>query len=77
MIKIDDLKYLCTNLGNLSGIPVRIYKDNELIFYYSLAKLLKDSFEVSKEAAFKLKDDIAYPLIDIDSIFQKVFCLPD
>ena len=23
------------------------------------------------------KEDIAYPLVDIDSIFQKVFCLPD
>lgn len=23
------------------------------------------------------KEDIVYPLIDIDSILQKVFCLPD
>ena len=23
------------------------------------------------------KEDIVYPLVDIDSIFQKVFCLPD
>ena len=60
MIKIDDLKYICTNLGNLSGIPVRLYKNNEQIFYYSLIKLLKDPFEVSKEAAFKLKEEIAY-----------------
>lgn len=60
MIKIDDLKYICTNLGNLSGIPVRLYKNNEQIFYYSLIKLMKDPFEVSKEAAFKLKEEIAY-----------------
>ena len=23
------------------------------------------------------KEDIVYPLVDIDSIFKKVFCLPD
>lgn len=59
-MKIEDLKYICTNLGNLSGIPVRLYQNNEQIFYYSLIKLLRDPFELSKEAAFKLKDDVCY-----------------
>ena len=59
-MKIEDLEYLCTNLGNLSGIPVRLYQQNEQIFYYSLIKLLKDPFELSKEAAFKLKDNVYY-----------------
>lgn len=60
MNKIEDLKYICTNLGNLSGIPVRLYKGNKEIYYYSLIKLIKDPFDLSKEAAFKLKDEIAY-----------------
>ena len=60
MMKIEDLKYICTNLGNLSGIPVRLYQNNEQIFYYSLIKLLKDPFEISREATFKLKDEISY-----------------
>ena len=59
-MQIEDLKYICTNLGNLSGIPVRLYQNNKQIFYYSLIKLLKDPFELSKEAAFKLKDEVAY-----------------
>lgn len=59
-MRIDDLKYLCTNLGNLSGIPVRIYQKGKQIFYYSLVRLLKDPFELSKEAAFKLKDNVFY-----------------
>ena len=59
-MRIDDLKYLCTNLGNLSGIPVRLYQKGKQIFYYSLVRLLKDPFELSKEAAFKLKDDVCY-----------------
>ena len=59
-MRIDDLKYLCTNLGNLSGIPVRLYQKGKQIFFYSLVRLLKDPFELSKEAAFKLKDDVCY-----------------
>ena len=48
MLNIEDIKYVCTNLGNLSGIPVRLYKNNEPIFYYSLIQLLKDPFEIDK-----------------------------
>lgn len=57
---IDDLKYICTNLGNLSGIPVRLYQDKEEIFYYSIVNLIKDPFEIAKEAAFKLTDEVCY-----------------
>lgn len=59
-MEIEDLKYICSNLGNLSGIPVRLYQNGEQIFYYSLIRLLKDPFELSKEAAFKLKDNVCY-----------------
>ena len=60
MIKIDDLEYLCTNLANLSGIPVRLYKDDKQIYYYSMIKFIKDPFELDKAKAFALKDNIAY-----------------
>lgn len=59
-MKIEDLTYLCTNLGNLSGIPVRLYQKEKEVFHYSIIKLLKDPFLLSKEAAFKLKDDVCY-----------------
>ena len=59
-MKIEDLKYICANLGNLSGIPVRLYQNDEQVFYYSVIKLLKDPFILSKEAALKLKDDVCY-----------------
>ena len=60
MLNIEDIKYVCTNLGNLSGIPVRVYKNNEQIFYYSVIQILKDPFEIDKEQAFRLKDNITY-----------------
>lgn len=60
MLNIDDLEYICSNLANLAGIPVRLFKDNEQIFYSSLVKLYKDPFVLDKENAFKLKDDVCY-----------------
>ena len=60
MIKIDDLEYLCTNLANLSGIPVRLYKDDKQIYYYSMIKFIKDPFELDKAKAFTLKDNVTY-----------------
>ena len=60
MIKIDDLEYLCTNLANLSGIPVRLYKDDKQIYYYSMIKFIKDPFELDKAKAFALKDNVTY-----------------
>lgn len=60
MLNIEDIKYICSNLGNLSGLPVRLYQNKKQIFYYSLIKLFKDPFVLSLEAAFKLEDEIAY-----------------
>ena len=60
MNKIEDLEYLCSNLGNLSGIPVRLYLNDEQIFYYSMIKFIKDPFELDKNQAFKLKDNVCY-----------------
>ena len=60
MNKIEDLEYLCTNLGNLSGIPVRLYLNDEQIFYYSMVNFIKDPFELDKVNAFKLKDNVTY-----------------
>ena len=28
-----DLRYLCTTIGNLSGIPIRIFEGRQLTFY--------------------------------------------
>lgn len=31
-----DYNYLCAVIGDLAGIPVRNYKNNEQVFYHSL-----------------------------------------
>ena len=37
-----DLEYLCRVIGNLAGIPVRIYRDKELSFFYSVVDFPAD-----------------------------------
>lgn len=41
-MKNFDLQYICTAIGNLSGIPVRLYEEDKLIFCHSLVNLPKD-----------------------------------
>ena len=35
-MKFADYNYIATMIGDFSGVPVHIYKNNELIFYYSI-----------------------------------------
>ena len=37
-----DLPYLCTVIGNLSGIPIRLFQGQEQVFYHSAVKLPRD-----------------------------------
>ena len=41
-MKKEDLVYLCTIVGNLSGIPVRLYKNEQMLFYHSVVNLPQD-----------------------------------
>ena len=55
-----DLKYLCTTIGNLSGIPIRIFKKEELYFYYSEVKLPKDPIDIYKKDLFSINEHVGY-----------------
>ncbi len=59
-IKQEDLEYICNVIGNLAGIPIRIYKDNNMIFYYSIVKLIKDPIIPFEEDIIKINDHIGY-----------------
>ena len=59
-MKIDDVQYLCTTIGNLAGIPVRIYKNSKQIFYYSLVTLPKDPIVPYEDKILKIPDHIGY-----------------
>ncbi|MGN0403967.1 MAG: hypothetical protein ACI4F1_01975 [Bariatricus sp.] len=55
-----DLKYICTTLGNLAGIPIRIYKDKELLYYYDLVRLPKDPLCVYYDEVMAIEDHVGY-----------------
>lgn len=59
-MKTEDIKYLCTTIGNLAGIPVRIYKNKKPIFYYSLVNLPKDPIVLYEDKILKIPDHIGY-----------------
>ncbi len=59
-MKIEDVQYLCTTIGNLAGIPIRIYKNSKQIFYYSLVNLPKDPIVPYEDKILKIPDHIGY-----------------
>ena len=57
---LDDLEYLCSTIGNLAGIPVRIFEGNNEVFYYSMVNLPKDPMILCKDAVFAIKEHVGY-----------------
>ena len=55
-----NLPYLCTTIGNLSGVPVRIFEGESLIFYYSQAYLPRDPMTVYRDRIFAVKAHVGY-----------------
>ena len=46
-----DLRYICTQIGNLSGVPVRIYRDGESVFFHTTTGLPVDPALLYREQA--------------------------
>ena len=55
-----DLQYLCTVIGNLSGVPIRLYDGESLVFLYSLVKLPKDPVELYREDIWQIQESVGY-----------------
>lgn len=55
-----DYNYLCTVIGNMSGIPIRLYKNNRQIFYHALVNLPKDPMTAFKKDILAIDTHIGY-----------------
>lgn len=55
-----DLQYLCTAIGNLSGIPVRVYENDIQTFYTSMVDLPKDPLTLCRAEVFAITDHVGY-----------------
>ncbi len=59
-MKTEDLIYLCTTIGNLCGVPVRLYHRDKLSFYHSLAALPADPIRLDLEAVLSVSSHVGY-----------------
>lgn len=59
-MKNVDLEYLCTVIGNLSGIPIRIYDGDEPRFYYALVDLPRDPLCAHLDAVLAIRSSVGY-----------------
>lgn len=55
-----DLEYLCTVIGNMAGVPIRIYTDSKLTFYHSYVNLPKDPILLCEEKLLQIEEPIGY-----------------
>jgi len=55
-----DLEYLCTVIGNMAGVPIRIYENNKLKFYHSLVYLPKDPASLWGPQLLAIKEPVGY-----------------
>lgn len=55
-----ELIYLSRQFANMFGIPVRIYENNEKIFYYSVANLISDPIILCQNEILKKISDVGY-----------------
>ncbi len=55
-----DLPYLCTVIGNLSGIPVRLFQGKEQVFYHSVVKLPRDPMLAYREDIWRIGERMGY-----------------
>ena len=65
-MKFVDYNYIATMIGDFSRVPVHIYKNNELIFYYSITHFIKDPISIHQSDILKISDHIGYLLTDKD-----------
>lgn len=55
-----DLQYLCSVIGSLAGIPIRLYKDEKLIFYHSMVELPVDPIALYQKELFEITSNVGY-----------------
>ena len=55
-----DIHYLCRTIGNLAGIPIRVYVGEKLDFYHSIIDLPKDPVVLNQEDIDRIQSHVGY-----------------
>lgn len=56
----EDLVWLCRTIGDLTGVPVRLFKEQEKIYFHSLVPLCRDPFSLYEEKILAIREHISY-----------------
>lgn len=59
-MKRDDIEYLLHGIANLTGIPVRIYRGRELIYFYSVQSLPADPIKPYIHDVLLMNGSVSY-----------------
>lgn len=59
-MKNIDLRYICKVIGNLSGVPIRVFQGEEPVFYHSIVELPKDPMGIYREDIWRITANVGY-----------------
>lgn len=55
-----DLNYICTTIGNLARMPIRIFQNSAQIFYRSVVYLPKDPITAFRDEILAVDSHVSY-----------------
>ena len=55
-----DLEYICATMGDLSGVPVRIFEGEEPVFYHALVALPRDPMLLYRDSIWAVNAHLGY-----------------
>lgn len=59
-MKNVDLQYICRVIGNLTGVPIRVYRNEKLLLFHSIIHLPKDPMEIYRKNIWQATANVSY-----------------
>ena len=59
-----DLLYLCRTIGNLAGVPIRLYRGRERVFFFSQSYLPCDPVSECIERIMDVSENVGYVMTE-------------
>lgn len=69
-----DLEYLCSVIAGLSGIPIRIFEEDAIVFYSFVGRLPRDPMEIYRKEIFAIEKNIGYYMTSQFQYYGVVRC---
>ncbi len=70
----EELIYISREFANMFGFPVRLYKQNELLFFHSTANLIADPVSLCFDEIIQKREQISYYVYDDTFYYGIVNC---